>query len=58
MNTEQLVEQFGEEYRRLIEDVLPWLDIQEPIWDLDEPINREDFIADLVERATPIIPKD
>lgn len=51
---EKLVEQYGEKYRSLFTDSLQWLTQREPVWDLDEPIDREEFIAGLVVRATPV----
>lgn len=51
---EKLVQQYGEKYRSLFTDSLQWLSEREPIWQLDEPINKEEFIADLVVRATPV----
>jgi len=48
---EELITRYGEPYRRLITDSLRWLDSAEPTWGLDEPINREEFIEGLLERA-------
>jgi hypothetical protein len=48
------VEKYGESYRRLIEDSLQWLSNTEPKWDLGEPINKEEFLSDLVEHCVPI----
>lgn len=36
---------------KLIEHALGWLDENEPKWQLDEPIDREKFIKDILERA-------
>ena len=44
-----LVSEHGEEYRRLIVDALLFLDAQESSWGLDTPIDREKFIADLIQ---------
>lgn len=38
-------------YARLVKDALEWLDEKEPTWQLDEPIDREAFLEDLLERA-------
>jgi hypothetical protein len=46
----RLVSKFGEENRKLIEDSIIWLTIHEPDWKLDIPINREEFIKDLLKR--------
>lgn len=50
---ESLVAEHGEPYRKLIEHFLSWIDEQEPLWGLDEPVNRREAIAGLVERAVP-----
>jgi len=39
------------EYNKLIIDALSWLDIKEPTWNLETPIDRELFINELVEKA-------
>lgn len=44
----------GEQYRRLIEDALRWLDEAEPKWGLEHPIDRNEFVGDLVLRAQGI----
>lgn len=36
---------------KLIERALKWLDENEPKWELEEPINKEEFINDILERA-------
>ena len=48
---EQLIEEFGEPYRQLILDSLTWLNEKEESWQLAEPIDVHEFIADLVERT-------
>lgn len=47
-NIERYVAEHGEEYRRLIIDALHFLDHHEESWVLDEPINRDEYIAGLV----------
>jgi hypothetical protein len=47
---ERLVAQYGEPRRRLIMDVLKWLDERDPIWELEGPVDREQFIKDLMVR--------
>jgi hypothetical protein len=46
------VEVYGEPFRQLIENALKWLNSQEPLWNLDRPLNRDKFICDLVEKGT------
>ena len=53
---EQFVEQFGEEYRKLIEDYLAWLDVHEKEWGLEEPIDRDRWVAALIEGQKPPVP--
>ncbi len=36
-----------------IKSALAWLDENEPKWGLDEPINRDEFVADLKRRMQP-----
>ena len=38
-------------YIKLTQDAIAWLDKTEPEWKLDEPIDREAFLEDLLERA-------
>jgi len=51
---EKFIKKYGEEYRILIEHSLMWLTEQEPKWQLDKPIDKKEFIADLVSRSYPI----
>lgn len=51
MTTEAYVAIYGEEYRTLITQALAWLDEAEPKWDLDRPIGRKTFVANLVAAA-------
>jgi hypothetical protein len=50
-DVERFVKQYGEPYRRLIEDALRFLDQREPTWRLPRPINRSVFIRSLIRRA-------
>ncbi len=43
---------YQEKYHRLIESSLDWLADQEPEWGLDQPINKENYIADLVSHVS------
>jgi hypothetical protein len=47
MDVDELVEEFGEEYRALITQAIAWLKEREPVWGT-EPLDRVAFIADLV----------
>lgn len=46
------VAMYGEKYRLLIEDALKLLDENEPKWKLENPIDKEKFISDLIERVS------
>ena len=48
---EKYVEIYGEKYRQLIVDSLHWLEKNEPLWGLEEPINKDEFLKGLLERA-------
>jgi hypothetical protein len=50
--TERLVERYGERYRLLIEDALRFLLESEPKWGLNTPSDKEEFIAELIRKAT------
>lgn len=50
---EDLVEKFGEQYRPLINDALNYLDREEPKWGLKKPINRINYITELIKKAKP-----
>jgi len=39
------------EYKMIVVDALRWLKEYEPQWNLDTPIDKEQFVNDLVERA-------
>jgi hypothetical protein len=47
--TEQLIAIHGEQYRIVIESALKWLEETEPLWELDEPIDKPEFIRDLID---------
>jgi hypothetical protein len=46
---DELVQIYGEHYRKLISDALTWLEQVEPAWELDQPIDKNQFIASLIE---------
>ena len=47
---EKYVTKYGESNRQLVFDSLTWLESTEPTWLLDIPIDRDDFIMDLLSR--------
>jgi hypothetical protein len=49
-NTEAAVLFFGKRYRKVIEDSIKWLSVQEKEWELPTPINKWEFIRSLIER--------
>lgn len=50
-NAEDLIKKFGEEYRKLIESSIKWLDAEEPKWSLQQRIGRVSFIKGLISKA-------
>jgi len=40
-----------DKYIKITQDAIAWLNKNEPEWQLEEPIDREAFIKDLLERA-------
>lgn len=48
---EELVAHFGERYRRMIETAIAFLEEKEPTWNLDEPIDRLEYISNILRRA-------
>jgi hypothetical protein len=46
-----MVVEYGEKYRGLVVDVLTWLNSREPTWGLDTPLNRKEFLEDLIFRC-------
>lgn len=48
---ERMVQKYGEERRRLIEESLAWLAENEPIWDLEEPMDKEKYLAELMAKS-------
>jgi hypothetical protein len=45
---EELVAKYGEYYRVLITDSLAWLEEHEGNWGLSEPIDKKDFVFDII----------
>ncbi len=52
MTTADLVAEFGEEYRQLIEESLAWLDASEKAW--GTTLLRREYIVDMVAREKKI----
>lgn len=48
---ERFIARYGEQFRQLIISATKWANENEPKWNLEQPLNRAKFIADLVERA-------
>jgi hypothetical protein len=48
MTVEYFIQKYGENYRKLITDALMWLDEREPTWKLDTPIDRGEYIQELI----------
>jgi hypothetical protein len=45
----RLVATHGERYRGIITNALTWLEEKEPKWNLSKPIDRDQFIIELLE---------
>lgn len=48
---EYLVYKYGEQYRQLLQSAFDWIEINEPLWGLNSPMDRNEFFGDLVQRA-------
>jgi hypothetical protein len=48
---EPFVAHFGERYRQLIIDSLQFLDDRELSWELDKPIDRWEYIGEIIKNA-------
>ena len=46
-----IIDKFDSKYNKLILDSLEFLSQNEPFWNLNEPIDRYDFIAELIKKA-------
>lgn len=51
MTAQEYINLYGEKFRLLIVDAMEFLREREESWGLDEPIDRNQFIEDLVARA-------
>lgn len=52
MMVEELVAIHGEQYRKLIEDALTWLDANEARWSI-EPLDHAEYIEAVVSKVVP-----
>lgn len=48
-----ILDKFDSRYRKLILDALEFISQNESYWNLDEPIDRYDFIAELIKKVIP-----
>jgi hypothetical protein len=48
---EYFIQCYGEKYRHLIIDSLIWLEKIESKWNLDSPLDRKAYIADIIQDA-------
>lgn len=44
-----MIEEYGEKYRTIITDSLAWIEMREPLWGLEKPIDYNKFIEYLLE---------
>ena len=51
MTTEDYVRRYGEKYRELIVDAVRFLDASAPGWGLDTPVDRNEYIHELIQKA-------
>lgn len=49
---EYYCKKYGEQHKQLIIDALKFIDGEERLWDLKEPINRDEYIKDLISKVT------
>jgi hypothetical protein len=48
---DRLVAKYGKKYEVLIADSLNWLRQREPEWGLDKPMDVDEFIKSLIDKA-------
>ena len=51
LTAQELIEEFGEVYAPLIVDAIDWLDNNEGYWNLEKPLNRREYIKDLIDHG-------
>lgn len=44
--------------KKVVADALRWLEETEPKWELDEPMDRQEFVKDLLRRMRRVPQKD
>lgn len=50
---ERFVKQYGDGYRNIIEASLDFLDENEHTWHLEVPIDRDEYISNIVSKTKP-----
>lgn len=51
-NTQKYVKKYGKQYENLIISCLNWLERNEPLWMLSKPIDKDNFIKEIIERTS------
>jgi hypothetical protein len=49
---QELIDQYGEKYTRLIYSSLAFLADNEASWGLDEPIDRREYVENIIKKVT------
>jgi hypothetical protein len=49
---QEMILKYGEKYSKLIYSSLAFLDAHQPTWGLDEPIDRQEYVENLIKKAT------
>jgi hypothetical protein len=49
MTVDELVKHFGKEHREVIIDAIKFLEEHEPLWKLNKPIDRIQYIRDVLQ---------
>jgi hypothetical protein len=50
VTVKELVFKYGEPNRKLITDAITWLEGSEPEWNLEQPIDRDQFVFSLIQQ--------
>lgn len=48
---EELIAEFGEQYRTVITDAIKWLEENEGYWNLKKPLDRREYIQNILEKG-------
>lgn len=51
---ERFVKQYGDVYKKIIESSLDFLDENESTWHLEVPINRDEYISNIISKVNLI----